>query len=786
MAVTGTFNGQPVVLDNAATEATLKRLIDAVNGMKSGMPGAPGSATDPAVSAGKFDKAVDVASKGVSKSADLFQRSFTNTTPGIKDFSGVLAEIATAKGAGSVINAFGGTLDDNIQIFRNLSAAGIDLGDSILQAQLAASDARLPLDIFAKTIKENAVSMSAAFGGATAGAAKFAEMSGKVMATAGKDLAKLGFSMDEISEYSASYIEQMQRSGRAQTMSTNQLAEGAIRYNVELDKMAKATGISRQQLDEANKAAQRDARMRLTLSKLSEQDQVAVTAKIEQLKKLDPTGKLAAGFQDLIAGGGVAMTKEARMFTLAMQQSGVDAGKMARDIYNGQKGAVEGMNASLTKAAKASSDLGEGQRRLTTSTMTLGVETPLQYRAMIAGLGDSTKQYQTATAEQAKKLASTDPTRSAAGLDQTLTEVQNSFKKSFIETGVLNATADGMTAAAKGATALADGFAKMNTAEKLGTVLAASLAKQVLDYLVSPAGIASLGAGYGAKKYIDTKLNKPDVDAGKLKTPGAPVDGKDAGKVGLKTVAKEAGEAALKRLKVAILTIGGVSYLVREFDVGSNLVESLGLNREGPERLTIDQEAVRDKLPGFEIGKKVEADKTRELKPEVVPVEPKKEEPTEPAKPNAEVEKSKINVESTKKNVQDIQTSLKDLDFAKLNIPDNVANSIDAGSIKLKTLRDNITATTSAFKDLNNADLEKLSANLDKLNESMLKLSGKEPEKKAAKTPKSQEDLLSDVISQLDQLNSTMNSILETQSDALGHLSKTAKNTRQTVGNMLG
>jgi ABC-type Zn uptake system ZnuABC Zn-binding protein ZnuA len=51
---------------------------------------------------------------------------------------------------------------------------------------------------------------------------------------------------------------------------------------------------------------------------------------------------------------------------------------------------------------------------------------------------------------------------------------------------------------------------------------------------------------------------------------------------------------------------------------------------------------------------------------------------------------------------------------------------------------------------------------------------------------KTSEDILSELGVKLDQLNSTMASVASSQSDAVDYLSKTAKNTRQSVGNMLG
>lgn len=783
--ISGIPNAGVITVEGAASEATLQQLLAAMD--KSKAAAAPGA--DPAGAVGaegtkavqNVKKAGEMVGQSVTETAGLFNKAFTNTTPTIKDFSGILAKYTPTQAGAAVVQTFGGVMADNVEIFRTLTTAGIDLGDSLLQAQLSAADARLPLDIFARTIKDNSNMLSNAFGGATAGAATFAEMSGKVMATAGKDLAKLGFSMDEISNYSASYIEQLQRSGRAQTMTSSQLAEGAIKYNLELDKMAKATGISRQQLDEANKAAQRDTRMRLALSQLGETERAAVTAKMEELKKLDPTGKLAAGFGDMIAGGGVALTKEARMFTLAMQQSGVDASKMTRDIYAGQKGSVDQMNAGFSRAAKEAQNMSEGSRRTTTAMATLGVETPMYYKAAMAGLGDSQKKINAANEDQAKKLASKDPTRAVAGLDQTLTEVQNSFKKSLIESKVLDATANAMSYAADKTKVLADTFAGMTTTEKLASVFGVEFGKVLAGTLATYlTGKGLIKYGEGAQGRADAKVEKAKVDAMEPKERERYLKEKEefnkikAEKEAAEKAAKgSVGKQAINFLKgaggkvLALVTIGGVTYTAFHYDVVGQLVDGAAGAESGEKAkpLSIDQQRERDKLttPGAEISK-ASADTA------ATP-------PATPAVANTTVV-SKLN-----EDVTALKASLKEIDYSKLMFPDAVGTSIESGSIKLKNLSDSINVTTTAFKDLNNVSLEKLNDSITKLSDAMNKPTGttaKETTKVGAKTS---EDLLTEMLGKLDQLNMSMATVADGQSSAVDYLSKTAKYTRQTSNN---
>lgn len=787
--ITGLPQGT-ITVEGAASEATLQQLLAAFNKM-SGQPAAKGSAPGPDAAATAanatgnkwatgLQKGAEMAGNAVNNTADLFNRAFTNTTPAIKDFTGILSKYAPV--GGKVIETFGNVVGDNVEIFRNLSSVGIDLGDSILQAQLAAGQARLPLDVFGRTVKENANMLGNAFGGATAGAARFAEMQGKLMAQSGQRFAALGFSMDELATYSASYIEQMQRSGRAESMTTAELVAGAERYSMELDRLSKATGISRKQLDDANAAAQRDTRMRLSLSQLGETERAAVTAKMEELKKLDPTGKFAAGFADLIAGNGVALTKEARMVAQAFSQSGVDITKTARELYSGQKGAVDNLTKDFTKASASAKDMTDGSRKTTTALATLGIDTPMYYKASLAAMGDSNKKIAAAKAEQEAKLASKDPTRAVAGLDQTLTEVQNSFKKSLIESKVLDAAANGMMAAGKAAEGAADSFAKMNTTEKLATVFGIELAKQIAGVL------STMLAGYGfgkAGEKIQTKLD----DKAKIKEEKerlAKMSPEDRAKVEelkkseaenlkrAKQAAEEASEkpgmgkrlasffkGAVKKAGLALLTVGGVTYVVTEFDLAGGLIEGMAGGEEDKKPkavpLTLEEQRQRDRAttPGAEIPKAVQATPANE-----------------PAGPTQ--------IGKASQEVEALKTALKDVDYSKLMFPEAVGNSIDSGVVKLKTLKDTITTTTSAFKDLNNV-------NLSTLNESISKLSSAvEQQNTASKTEAKPTGLTAagpekEMVALLNQLNMSIGQMVAHQSEAVDYLSKTAKNTRQSM-----
>lgn len=401
----------------------------------------------------------------IDKGALALASSFDHATPSIGTFANKFANVSNA------VSSLARPVDDQVKNFRQLSSVGIDFGESLFESRNKAAQANLSLDTYSKTVADNAPKLALAFGTAADGADTFAKVSGTVMRKAGKDLAGLGFTMDEISEYSASYIEQMTYAGKAQTMSAEQLAAGSMKYNIELDKLSKATGLSRKEIDDANKARQADVRMRLAMQKLQGDEATEVTARITQLKNLGgPAAESAKGLQDLIASAGVAQTKEAAAVKLAMEKAGVDITSITRDMYNGVSGSGDKLIEAMAKAGQAANNLDESQRRLVTNTMTQGALIPdavlAGFQAM-GGAAESSAKAQNAQADAIlksnKDAAGYDPTRGALGMDQTLVQVQNSIAQTFLESGVMEGVAVGMETAGDAALALSEKFYEAGT-----------------------------------------------------------------------------------------------------------------------------------------------------------------------------------------------------------------------------------------------------------------------------------------------------------------------------------
>ena len=72
------------------------------------------------------------------------------------------------------LGLIGNRLDINIETFRQLSQSGANFGKSIVDLRVAAGEATLPLDDFAKLVASNSNNLAALFGTTTKGAREIA------------------------------------------------------------------------------------------------------------------------------------------------------------------------------------------------------------------------------------------------------------------------------------------------------------------------------------------------------------------------------------------------------------------------------------------------------------------------------------------------------------------------------------------------------------------------------------------------------------------------------------
>ena len=111
-----------------------------------------------------------------------------------------------------------------------------------MDLRLAAGEAALPLDDFAKLVASNSNNLAALFGSTTQGAKEIANL-GRVTRELGIDrLAPLGFTVDEINETLLLNLDSQRRTGIINQLTDQQRVNSAINFAEELDRLAKLTG----------------------------------------------------------------------------------------------------------------------------------------------------------------------------------------------------------------------------------------------------------------------------------------------------------------------------------------------------------------------------------------------------------------------------------------------------------------------------------------------------------------------------------------------------------------
>ena len=265
--------------DGVASEATLKSLADSIKKL------AQATGKDPRAEEAKLIKTANEARKNgikvikdqndafddLTDSTERAARATNNMSRGMGNLvlNGLGAVLGSAVNLGKEL-AFGGDritdfarhlpivgqhlavltqfVDESIDGFRQLANVGIDFGESIFEVRRQAAVAGVSLNAFQQALSNNSDSLARFGGTAQTGARRFAQISGNIQSSLGPAFDKLGMTMEQSADYTASYLAMQTRSGRAQTMTQGELSAGAAEYILQLDRLSKLTGKSREQL----------------------------------------------------------------------------------------------------------------------------------------------------------------------------------------------------------------------------------------------------------------------------------------------------------------------------------------------------------------------------------------------------------------------------------------------------------------------------------------------------------------------------------------------------------
>ena len=327
--VEGTIGNEKVVLNNAATEATLVTLVETFEKMSKARGEKPADVRKKQKEAEKYARS----QKKAAEETEDFSGQIEASTNALQDFRSGLGKVGGALGfvassltglvsgtynlvesfmlGGNRISSFLGdvpllgtfadVLDENIDTYRNISNVGASFGNSLEEFRLTAARARLPLESFQNLVKNNAETLAIFGSNVSSGAKRFASFSGAFRESdVGERFMGMGMTVEDLNDRLAGYIELQARQGRLERLSQQQLTDGATQYLEELEALTKITGMERDQAEQAMLAQQQEARLRVMRGEIEGEE--ARSRFDANMALLDQLGPLGTAFKDLADG----------------------------------------------------------------------------------------------------------------------------------------------------------------------------------------------------------------------------------------------------------------------------------------------------------------------------------------------------------------------------------------------------------------------------------------------------------------------------------------------------
>jgi len=450
-----------VIAKNAAQEDTLKEILKA---LKSGRGGGAGGGAG--AGAGGGAGGVGPEMKKAKKETGEFSKSIADTTTFVDDFGsglrkatkGLLGFAGDLLGSAydfgetllftgnrmsdlaSAIPLVGGPLGSLVGLaeglvdnFRNLSESGAGFSNNIFNIARAAANAEMPLGMFAETVAQNSQQLSRLGGSVTEGAKRFGRIS-KSLRTSEANFLGMGFTMEGVNEGLIAYTEEMARTGRLRTMSDAQLTQGASVYLMEIDKLAKVTGMTRKEAEAARASQADDARMRRMISKLDTEGANNLRNSLAFLDAKVPG--LSDAFKDL--SDGAAQTEEGMML---MAMGGDEFVKLAQEMASGELDPAELNNRLMELAPLIEKNVGNMSEA---QLQALEQTNPALYKILSSNSDLLALTKKSGEKIEEEQKASDGVTTSLAQVEQNLATIRGNLFSAFLESDIFKMVADAL------------------------------------------------------------------------------------------------------------------------------------------------------------------------------------------------------------------------------------------------------------------------------------------------------------------------------------------------------
>ena len=502
--------------EGIASEATAKKILKALGGSGGGSSnsGAQREFTEETKKTSKsvvvFKKVLGAAGAGfesLTKGADGLVGGFNNLAYSTTGLNKVFLQF-TADLAARVF--------ENVDTFRNLAEIGANTTQTVSDFRRIAGDAGIDMTRLAQALLSANTALAGFGGSANEGARRFNTiMTSLLQSDFRKTITGLGFSMEDITEGFADYLDLQTTLGRSQSMSNSQLVTGSQEYLLRLDQLSRLTGLQRDQVKDELQAVADARELRLISNDEIQATMVRVKAAAPEMVSA-VTGLLAKGFPE---GG-----EQVGIFAVDGVREAVSA------LRDGVPGASDMFIQALARNGETIANMDAGQKKLISTQLGVGNEffnvaaDSVKFRKF---LGQSTSAI---IAEQKARMKST---AGAKQFDQASENLRASFQKLMtpfqqLIDGVIGFVAKGINLGANILNdlgtkfndwfdGLSDGaktFASILTAAAVGTAAALATITAVKGAKTVAGGVSSYLTGGGPGGGTKSVLGKTGAGGG--------------------------------------------------------------------------------------------------------------------------------------------------------------------------------------------------------------------------------------------------------------------------------
>lgn len=308
--VTGRIGNEDVVLNNAATEATLKLLLTAtLNANKQSLSAIQNLASQAGLNAQSIQN-VNQSLNQTTQQSSKVGRAFEALGFVAGALSGTFKEAANlseklASGSGQTSDIFNSfakipgpvgavaagmsriaqVQEAYLKTYQDLSASGANFGGSLTEMRAAISGTYLTMSEFSNVIKNNTETFARMGGTVNDGAVAFSKLSKALISSSlGSDLLALGYNFQQINEGLANYIAVSGPRTAQEMKNTKEITAASAEYLTQLDGLAQITGKTREQQAQALKEANQNQAIQSKLATMDEKQRAAYNRGLAEME----------------------------------------------------------------------------------------------------------------------------------------------------------------------------------------------------------------------------------------------------------------------------------------------------------------------------------------------------------------------------------------------------------------------------------------------------------------------------------------------------------------------